>query len=162
MKRFLLIMILAVTFTASGYAQFEKGTKYLGTSFSGLELSYSDAEDFHFGMQAKAGYFCMDSWMLMGNVTYDHSSADGASDYISVGAGTRYYLIKNGLFGGVNVNLVHAFHDCNDFRPGLEFGYSFFLGKSLTVEPSLYYEQSFKNHSDYSKFGLRIGLGYYF
>ncbi len=161
MKKFLLVMILAVVSTASGYAQFEQGKKYLGLSFSGLDLSYSEAEDFNLGLQAKAGFFCMDNWMLLGDVTYNHSSKEDASDYLSLGAGTRYYIVSNGLYAGANVNFIHAFHNYNDVRPGLEFGYSFFLNGKLTIEPALYYEQSFKNQ-DYSKFGLRIGLGYYF
>ena len=162
MKKFLLIMILAVVSTASGYAQFEQGKKYLGLSFSGLELSYSDVEDLNLGLQAKAGYFCMDNWMLSAEVKYNHDGSEDASDYVSAAAGTRYYLVSNGLYFGANVNFIHAFHNYNDVRPGVELGYSFFLNGRLTIEPSLYYEQSFKNHSDYSKCGLKIGLGYYF
>ena len=45
--------------------------------------------------------------------------------------------------------------------PGIELGYAFFLGKSVTIEPSVYYDQSIKNHSDYSKVGLKIGVGIY-
>ena len=45
--------------------------------------------------------------------------------------------------------------------PGLEMGYAFFLNKTVTIEPAIYYDQSFKRHSDYSKIGLRIGLGIY-
>jgi len=29
------------------------------------------------------------------------------------------------------------------------------------VEPAIYYDQSFKNHSDFSKIGLRVGFGIY-
>lgn len=45
--------------------------------------------------------------------------------------------------------------------PGFEIGYAYFIGKSVTIEPALYYDQSFKKHSDYSKIGFRIGLGLY-
>ena len=31
----------------------------------------------------------------------------------------------------------------------------------MTIEPEIYYEQSFKNHKDYSTVGLRIGIGIY-
>ena len=161
MKKLLLTMIIAIVSTASGYAQFEQGKKYVSMSLSGLELSYSEIEDFNLGVQAKMGYFCMDEWMLLANVRYDHSSSEGASDYLSVGAGTRYYMVSNGLYAGVNVDFIHAFHNYNDVRPGVELGYSFFLNGKLTIEPSVYYEQSFK-YQEYSKCGFRIGLGYYF
>lgn len=157
-----MIMLLAVTFATSGYAQFEKGTSYLNGSLTGLGLTYSDAEKFNFGFEAKGGYFCQDSWMLLAQAAYTHSGKDEISDYISAGAGARYYFVQNGLFLGVNVNFIHAFHDCNDIKPGAEFGYSFFVNKVMTIEPSVFYEQSFRNHSDYSKFGFKLGLGFYF
>ena len=56
---------------------------------------------------------------------------------------------------------MHANHSYKDLKPGLELGYAFFLGKSVTLEPALYYDQSFRNHSDYSTVGLRIGVGIY-
>ena len=45
--------------------------------------------------------------------------------------------------------------------PSVQVGYAFFLSKTVTVEPEVYYEQSFKNHSDYSKIGFRVGVGVY-
>ena len=62
-----------------------------------------------------------------------------------------------GVAGG-DVKLHPTF---NDFRPEINAGYSFFLNRNITLEPEVYYEQSFKD-SDYSGFGLRIGLGIYF
>lgn len=31
----------------------------------------------------------------------------------------------------------------------------------MTIEPAIYYDQSFKDHSDYSKIGFKIGVGVY-
>ena len=45
--------------------------------------------------------------------------------------------------------------------PGVEVGYAFFLSRTVTVEPSVYYNQSFKKHSDYSRIGLKLGIGVY-
>ena len=45
--------------------------------------------------------------------------------------------------------------------PSVQVGYAFFVSRTVTIEPELYYEQSFKNHKDYSNFGLRIGVGVY-
>ena len=48
------------------------------------------------------------------------------------------------------------------FNFGAMAGYCFFLNDKLTIEPSVYYDQSFRKHSDYSTVGLRISLGVYF
>lgn len=45
--------------------------------------------------------------------------------------------------------------------PGVEVGYAFFLSRTVTVEPAIYYDQSFKKHSDFSTIGLRLGVGIY-
>ena len=48
----------------------------------------------------------------------------------------------------------------NDLMPGVEVGYAFFINRSVTIEPALYYDQSFKTHN-YSTVGLKVGLGIY-
>lgn len=161
MKRFAMLlagMLVAVV----GYAQFEKGKWYVGASVSGLDISYSGSEEFNIGLDAKGGYLLADDWMLLGQVEWQHSGLDGVSDNVMLGIGGRYYIIQNGLYLGVNAKLVHANRNYNDFMPGLEVGYAFFLNKTVTIEPSVYYDQSFKNHSDYSKIGFKIGIGVYF
>ena len=160
MKRFAMLlagMLVAVV----GYAQFEKGKWYVGASVSGLDISYSGSEEFNIGLDAKGGYLLADDWMLLGQVGWQHSGLDGVSDNVMLGIGGRYYIIQNGLYLGVNAKLVHANHNYNDLKPGLEVGYAFFLGKSVTLEPAIYYDQSFRNHSDYSTIGLRVGVGVY-
>ena len=44
--------------------------------------------------------------------------------------------------------------------PGLEVGYAFFLNRSVTIEPAIYYDQSFKS-SRYSTVGFKLGVGVY-
>ena len=102
-----------------------------------------------------------DNLMVTAQAGYNHSGIDEVSDVISVGLGARYYIIQNGLYLGLNTKLIHANHNYNDIMPGLEVGYAFFLSKTVTVEPAIYYDQSFKNHSDFSKIGLRVGFGIY-
>ena len=43
---------------------------------------------------------------------------------------------------------------------GAEVGYAFFINRSVTIEPTLYYDHSFKD-SNYSTVGLKLGLGIY-
>lgn len=157
----LVMLFVALTMTLSGLAQFEQGKKYVGASLTGLDLSYSGVEDLNLGIEAKAGYLFADNLMLTAQAAYQHNGNDDVADYISVGVGGRYYIIQNGLYLGVNAKLLHANHNYNDIMPGIEVGYAFFVSKTVTIEPAIYYDQSFKNHSDYSKIGLRVGFGIY-
>ena len=45
--------------------------------------------------------------------------------------------------------------------PGVEVGYAFFISRTVTIEPAIYYDQSFKDHSKYSTVGLKVGFGIY-
>lgn len=154
----LLLAVLAVSLTAS--AQFEEGKKYVGVSATGLDLNYSGKDDLKIGLEAKGGYFLFDNLMATGSLKYQNNGK--APDSFSLGVGGRYYIIQNGIFLGANVEFIHADTNYNDLMPGVEVGYAFFLNRYLTIEPALYYQQSFKKHSDYSCVGLKVGFGYYF
>ena len=60
MKKSLFLLLFAGG-SMSSFAQFEKGTKYVGASLTGLNLSYSTGEKFGLGLQATGGYFFEDS-----------------------------------------------------------------------------------------------------
>ena len=62
------------------------------------------------------------------------------------------HLKKWDLKGGVEED---------DYAFGVEAGYAYFLSKTVTIEPAVYYDMSFKD-GDYSKIGLKIGFGFYF
>ena len=156
-----IMLFLVLSATVAGYAQFEQGKYYVGASLTGLNLSYSGSDDLNFGVEAKGGYLIYDNWMVTAQASFMHSGNDDVAGYASVGVGGRFYVIQNGLYLGLNAKLIHANHNYNDLMPGLEMGYAFFLNKTVTIEPAIYYDQSFKRHSDYSKIGLRIGLGIY-
>ena len=158
MKRVYLIMV-AVMLTMAAYAQFEAGKYYVGASVSGLSLSYNGSEKGNLGLSAKVGYLFADDLMATASIAYDKQN-DVPAAY-SFGVGARYYIIQNGLFLGASVDYRHATKDFNDLMPSVQVGYAFFLSKTVTVEPEVYYEQSFKNHSDYSKIGFRVGVGVY-
>ena len=132
------MMIAALVMTLSANAQFEQGKMYVGASMTGFDASYSGATEFHLGIDAKAGYFFMDNLLALGQVGYKHNGYG-----IFLGAGAKY---------------VHS-SGYNDFMPNVEVGYAFFINRTVTIEPALYYDQSIKNHSDYSTVGLRIGIG---
>jgi hypothetical protein len=79
---------------------------------------------------------------------------------LSVGAGGRYYIEQNGLYLGASALFKHR-DSYDDLLPSVQLGYAFFISRTVTIEPEIYYEQSFKNHKDYSQVGLRVGIGVY-
>lgn len=157
-KVFSLLFALLLTLTAS--AQFEEGKTYIGASLSGLNLSYDGTRDLSLGVDAMAGFFPADNLMLYGLAGFEHPGSH-QDNKLNLGVGGRYYITQNGIFLGANAKYVHADSHYNDFMPGIEVGYAFFLSHTVTIEPSIYYQQSIKNHSDYSTIGLRIGFGIY-
>ena len=137
---------------------FTQGKIYVGASLSNTDLSYNGLTKGHLGIQGKVGYFFADN--LLGTAQLAYEKNKDVPYYISIGAGGRYYIEQNGLFLGASVNFKHQ-DEFDDFLPSVQLGYSFFINRTVTIEPELYYEQSFKNHKDYSKVGLRIGIGIY-
>ena len=43
---------------------------------------------------------------------------------------------------------------------GIEAGYAYFLSRTVTIEPAVYYKWRF-NDGDMSRFGVKIGFGFY-
>lgn len=156
----LAIMLVALLVTVAAHAQFEKGKVYCGASMSGIGLSYNGSSELKFGLNAQAGYLFADNLMAVGTLSYDHTGSSDVSDYVSVGAQARYYIIQNGLYLGAGAKYIHS-GSYNDVMPGVEVGYAFFVSKTVTIEPAIYYDQSFKDHSNYSTVGLKIGVGVY-
>lgn len=154
------MLLTALLLTLSANAQFEEGKVYAGASMTGLNLSYNGSKELSLGVSAKAGYFVADNLMLLGEAGYQHDGKDMPNQF-SFGGGGRYYIIQNGIFLGANCKFVHADGGYNDFMPGVEVGYAFFISHTVTIEPSIYYQQSLKRHSDYSTIGLNIGFGIY-
>lgn len=154
------ILCASLMMAVAANAQFEKGKVYCGASLSGLNLSYNGTSDLNLGLNGQVGYLFDDNLMAVGSLSYQHTGKEGVKDYVSVGVQGRYYIIQNGLYLGVGAKLAHT-GSYNDVMPGVEVGYAFFVSKTVTIEPAIYYDQSFKNHSDYSTIGLRVGVGVY-
>lgn len=155
-----IMLFAALLLTISASAQFEEGKKYASASLSGFNLSYNGSKELSLGGNAMAGTFAADNLLIYGLAGYEHPGKD-IDDTFNVGVGGRYYITQNGIFLGANVKYVHANSSYNDFMPGVEVGYAFFISRTITIEPAIYYQQSFKRHSDYSTIGLKIGFGIY-
>lgn len=154
------VVALGLMVSVGAHAQFESGKQYCGASLTGLNLSYNGSEELSLGIQAKAGCFFEDDMMLLAQAEYKHSGLEGVKDYWALGAQGRYYIEQNGIYLGAGVKLIHT-GSYNDVMPGVEVGYAFFVSKQVTIEPAVYYDQSFKNHSDYSTVGVKVGIGIY-
>ena len=161
MKKKMLLMAAALLLTVSASAQFHEGKGYIGASLTGLNLNYNGNDGFNFGLEAKGGYLLADNLMALGMFSYNHNGNDAVADHFTLGVGGRYYIIQNGLYLGVNAKWIHANHNYNDIMPGVEVGYAFFINRSVTIEPAVYYDQSFRKHCDYSTIGLKVGIGIY-
>ena len=160
MKKKIILLVTALLMTITASAQFEEGKLYSGASLTGLNLSYNGADELNLGVQAKLGYMIEDDLMLLGNASFQTSSSKGTPNSMSLGVGGRSYIEQNGIYLGVNAKFVHT-KSYNDFMPGVEVGYAFFISRTVTIEPAIYYDQRFKDHSKYSTVGLKVGFGIY-
>lgn len=161
-KIFIALLLAAVSLGAS--AQFEKGTKYVNASLTGLGLDYCKAGGFHIGMAAGGGYFFANNWAVLGQLGWDHR--DGANEF-GVGLGARYYLRNNGFFfsGGLKYGAYNPGGDAPVSRNLYltpEVGYCFYLNDHVSIEPAVFLDMSMNHFSDFTKVGLKVSFGYYF
>mgnify|MGYP001778140374 FL=1 len=97
--------------------------------------------------------------LIRGGLALNEGDAD--TDIYSLGVGGRYYFSKVGIFLGANVNVDRwdwGEADETKFSFGMEAGYAFFLSRTVTLEPAVYWNVN----NDRSKFGLKLGFGFYF
>ena len=141
MKKILVSLMLLVMTALSAHAQFEKDVWYVNASLTGLDLSHSKNEGTNFGFALTGGAFVADNVAVLLN--FKGNYVEHGMDETSIGAQGRYYFSSCGIYGGL-------------------VGYAFFLGRNVTIEPSVYYDLSFSDTSEFSKLGFKIGFGVYF
>lgn len=162
MKKLLIcIACLLCTFTAQ--AQFEQNKWLVTPSITGIGMSYSDQDKMSFGFEAEGGVFLRDNFALL--ISAGTEIKDRGDDRSSLGAGVRYYFDQTGIYVGSkfkydNYNFYKG-GSKNDATIGAEVGYAFFLNRTITIEPAVYYNQSLTDQ-DFSKVGLKLGFGFYF
>lgn len=163
MKKLILCM-MCLACTVAAQAQFERDKWFVNTSVTGLGLSYSSSEKTHFGFEVNGGAFLANNVSLLLSLGGDYGKHQTSTT--AVGVGGRYYFNRSGVFLGLGLKYKHFQNtkgndDNNNFGATVEAGYAFFLSKNVTIEPAVYYDQSF-NNSDYNKIGLKVGFAYYF
>ncbi len=160
MKKLVFIVCLLIV-SIGAQAQFEKGTWIINPYTTGLGFSVSKAEKVQFGLGVKAGNFLADNIALMVEAGADWSKPQ--SNYL-IGTGGRYYFDKIGIYLGAGLQLDRTrwkggSHN-TQFGLGVDAGYAFFISRTVTIEPAIYYNWCF-NHGDQSKFGIKLGFGIY-
>lgn len=161
MKKFLLLICLLVS-AVSAQAQFEKGKWVVNPSVTGLGLSYdTGTKKASFGLDVNGGAFVADNLALLirGGLGWNENGGD--TDVYYLGVGGRYYFSQVGVYLGANVNVDRwdwGEHSDTKFSFGMEAGYAFFLSKTVTLEPAVFWNIN----GDRSKFGLKLGFGLYF
>ena len=153
-------MAAALLVSVAANAQFEQGKVYMNGSLTGLNLCYNGNAKFNVGASGQMGYMVADDWLVYGTVGYNHYGSKDINDNFNVGVGGRYYIEQNGIYLGMNCKLMHT-KGYTDVMPGFEVGYAYFLSRTVTLEPAVYYDQSFKDHSKYSTVGFKVGIGVY-
>ncbi|KAA6301346.1 MAG: hypothetical protein EZS26_002543 [Candidatus Ordinivivax streblomastigis] len=156
--------LLLISLGAS--AQFEKNSWVINPTITGMEYSYSDANKNHLGLSAQGGAFVMDDVALLLKLGGDWTKTINT---YSVGVGGRYYFSNTGVYAGSELYLTRWAYNNDKEQQGhkeeygltIDGGYAFFLNRTITIEPAVYYDLSFKD-SNLSKFGLKLGLGVYF
>lgn len=161
-KKIVFALLLLVSCLQAN-AQFEKGKWYLNTSLTGLDLSHSKYEGTNFGFSVGGGTFISDNLAILLNFKGEY--VENGIDETSFGAAVRYYFSNCGVYCGAGCAYKHladggAREDLFCLTP--EVGYAFFLNRTVTIEPAVYYDLSFKHTADYSKLGFKIGFGFYF
>ena len=159
MKKKMLMLVAACLMTAASYAQFEQNKMFIGASTSEVNLGYNSTQKWKCNFGAKLGWMFAQDWLLAANG--DFSYRKGQDNVYNLGIGMRYYIEQNGLFIGLGGTYVHDTANYDDIMPSVQLGYAFFLSRSVTIEPEVYYNQSLESHSKYSGVGFRLGFGIY-
>ena len=163
MKKALICLIASLCCTLAAQAQFEKNKWFINTSATGLGFSYSGSEKARFGFEAVGGAFVADNFSLL--LDFGGEYGKGISDMTHVGVKTRYYFEKVGIFLGGGLKYKHFGTNAafpNDAAAAFEAGYAFFVSRTVTFEPALFYDQSLVHHRDLSRVGFKVGFGFYF
>lgn len=156
------LMIIAFLFTALvAKAQFEKELGYWIRRLPDL-ICRTAVLKTQFGFQVQGGAFLEDNIALLVHIGADWTDP---IDVYSLGVGGRYYFDRTGVYMGAGLKMkkwdLKGGVEEDDYAFGVEAGYAYFLSKTVTIEPAVYYDMSFKD-GDYSKIGLKIGFGFYF
>lgn len=160
MKKVFLALIFALVGINSAFAQFEKGKYYLAATTNAAGLSYNKHEKLRLNFGLNGGYMFEEGWMFITDLGFDYRDKDMQTLY--AGVKLRYLIKQNGLFLQAGTKYVHGAPNYNDLMITPEIGYCYFLNRHLTLEPSVFTDISTNKFSEYTRFGVKLGLAWYF
>ena len=165
MMKKLLFMIVLLLGCLQANAQFETGRWFLNTSLTGLDLSHRECDGTDFGFALNGGTFVAKNVALCLNFRGKYQ--EKGIDETTLGLGARYYASNCGVYCGLGGSYKHFVRGedeekDNTFCVTPEIGYAFFLNGTVTIEPSLFYDLSFRKCKEYSNLGFKIGFAFYF
>jgi hypothetical protein len=178
MKKFLLTMVAAVTFTGfAANAQIQKGNVLIGGNLANIDLGLDEPRRFSFEVNPKAAWFVQDNIALGAYATFGLQTAKNASTTInySVGPMARYYsgsdveVLNHGRIfgeatvgiGGLNVSKGGGNTNGLDFSVGP--GFAYFITPNIGLETLLKYNGTagFGSETYQNKLNLSFGLQIY-
>lgn len=159
----------------SNKTQTDKGKWFVTTDLASDFISDKTTTTFGFhkenstwSLGLSGGYFIKKNFAITAGLAYKNSFS---ANIYSYNLGAKYYL-KNNIFfsadvGGSNYNLKENHFILGDFDKsklytGINAGYAWFIGKYLSVEPSIRYQYDFDKFSPDGDLKLNLGLSVHF
>ena len=162
-----LLVLFSVMLMVAVSAQTQQGMKFLevGTSFtpstvSSTGINFTTTDKLNtFNVGVEGGYFVLKNLALKAGLGYGDASYDGTElgNAFSYKVGMKYYA---GGFIPLGVDFNSAVIKGQDENPGyvgMSGGYAFFLGNSVSFEPTLRYDVS-TNSSYKNVFSAGLGI----
>jgi len=172
---FLLLLTTYISVTAQekkerpNKEQTDMGKWFVQTDLSRFSqttnFNYNNSDNFSAGLSG--GYFIKKNLAITTALSYDRKY-NGESFAYKLGA--KYYF-KNNLFleadiGGLHTNVFNRFNivgtDLNTIKTGVNFGYAWFIGKYLSIEPSIRTEYESNKYNDLINLNLNLGFSVHF
>lgn len=167
------MVVLLSTYTID--AQTRKGYTFINPQFSSFEFASTDNTTnadftrFKVAAQFNGGYFIADNFALITGLGFQVDKKNYEKDnYFLASLGFRNYLFSK-LFTGLELGYKKEWlketgespmETIDDMLLSAEVGYSFFLNRSLALEPSFYWDYNLIEK--YNTFGVKLGFGIYY
>ena len=145
MKKFGLVLMVAVFGVMSASAQFEAGRKTLTAKASGLDFTYAKTKDvdkgvINFDLGAQGSYFVIDNLAITAGVGFDYLKyyEEDAENAFTFTIGAKYYFYK-GLYGGLAYEGLKASEGDLVSAAKVEVGYDIYISDNVFFEPAVFF-----------------------
>lgn len=190
MKKLLVLMFVCLGFVSSIYAQEKKerpnkeqtdkgkwfiqtdlGSKFPNNNLLTTSISFNNEDSWSLGLSG--GYFIKKNLAITAGLGYGKGVRSVLGyDKFSYKLGAKYYF-KNNIFlsadfGGSSIDLKSSparflgQFDPNKFKTGVTAGYAWFIGKYLSLEPSLGIGHEFDKYNSLLSIDLNLGISVHF